>query len=104
MQPLARSGARGIRRSFVPPGPVLLSALALVPFLLTLALACRGIDFGFHWDEDYNKMDAVAYSLDRDFTLLPDGYIYPGVNYWLTFGALAPELWKTARHAGPDAK
>ena len=83
--------------------PVLLPALALIPFLLTLALAYRGIDFGFHWDEDYNKMDAVAYSLDHDFTLLPDGYIYPGVNYWLTFGALAPELWRTVRHAGPDA-
>ena len=45
-----------------------------------------------HWDEDHNKLNAVAFSLQNGFTLLPDSYTYPGVNYWLTLDAMAPEL------------
>ncbi len=65
---------------------------ALLPFLAFLLLVYGGIDFGVHWDEYYNKIDSVAYSLQNNFTLLPELYSYPGVNYWLTFGALTPEL------------
>src|SRR5271154_6720832 len=77
--------------------------LALIPFLFVLTLAWWSVDFGYHWDEDHNKINAVAYSLDHGFTLLPDGYNYPGVNYWLTLGTLLPEIWQTTREAGPDA-
>src|SRR5471030_494922 len=76
--------------------------LALIPFLFVLTLAWWGVDFGYHWDEDHNKVEAVAYSLDHNFTLLPDGYEYPGVNYWLTLGTVAPEIWQTVRQAGPN--
>jgi Dolichyl-phosphate-mannose-protein mannosyltransferase len=79
------------------------TALAVVPFLALLALAYCGIDFGRHWDEPQNKINAVSYSLRNDFTLLPEGYTYPGVNYWLTFGTLAPELIRTAHRVGADA-
>jgi len=77
--------------------------LAIIPFLVLLALASRGIDFGYHWDEAHNKINALDYSLEHDFTLLPDGYTYPGVNYWLTLGALSPEILKTLADVGPDA-
>ena len=73
---------------------------ALLPFLAFLLLVYRGIDFGAHWDENYNKIDSVAYSLQNGFTLLPEQYSYPGVNYWLTFSALTPELL----HAIVDGK
>ena len=66
----------------------------VLPFLAFLLLVYRGIDFGAHWDENYNKIDSVAYSLQNGFTLLPEQYSYPGVNYWLTFSALTPELAK----------
>jgi 4-amino-4-deoxy-L-arabinose transferase-like glycosyltransferase len=57
-----------------------------------MVLVYSGIDFGFHWDEDFNKIDSVAYSLQNGFTLLPEQYSYPGVGYWLTISALTPEL------------
>jgi 4-amino-4-deoxy-L-arabinose transferase-like glycosyltransferase len=73
---------------------------ALLPFLAFLLLVYGGIDFGAHWDENYNKIDSVAYSLRNGFTLLPEQYSYPGVNYWLTFSALTSELL----HAIVDGK
>ena len=78
--------------------------LALVPFLLLLGLTWEGIDFGFHWDEDFNKINAVVYSLEHECTLLPDGYTYPGVNYWLTVATLTPEIVRTAHRCGLDGK
>lgn len=77
--------------------------LAIIPFLVLLALAGSGIDFGYHWDEAHNKINALDYTLEHNFTLLPDGYNYPGVNYWLTLGALLPEIRTTFAQAGPDA-
>lgn len=61
-----------------------------------LLLCWRGIDFGVYWDENNSKIDAVLYSIDNNFTLLPDWYLYPGVNYWLTVACLAPELTRLA--------
>jgi len=77
--------------------------LAIIPFLVLLALASRGIDFGYHWDEVHNKINALDYSLEHNFTLLPDGYTYPGVNYWLALGTLSPEILTTLANVGPDA-
>src|SRR5690348_13418036 len=67
--------------------------LAGIPSLVVIALTWWGIDFGQHWDEDFNKIDAVAFSIQNRFTLLPDSYTYPDVNYWLTLGAFTPELF-----------
>jgi 4-amino-4-deoxy-L-arabinose transferase-like glycosyltransferase len=64
----------------------------VLPFLAFLLLVYRGIDFGVHWDEPGNEIEPVAYSLQNGFTLLPSQYGYPGMNYWLTFSALTPEL------------
>ncbi len=36
--------------------------LSVIPFLVMLSLCWRGIDFGVYWDEDYDKITAVAYS------------------------------------------
>jgi hypothetical protein len=70
----------------------------LIPFVLMLSLSWRGIDFGKHWDEPYNKTSAVSYSINTGFTLLPDSYVYPGVNYWLTAVCLTPEVADLAVH------
>ena len=74
----------------------------VLPFLAFLLLVFRGIDFGLHWDENVYKIDSVAYSLEHGFTLLPDEYGYPGVNYWLTFSALTPELARELIHGKRD--
>jgi hypothetical protein len=70
----------------------------LIPFLLMLSLSWRGIDFGKHWDEPINKIYSVGYSINTGFTLLPDSYIYPGVNYWLVVACLTPEIADLAVH------
>lgn len=73
---------------------------AFIPFFIFLVLSISAVDFGVRWDEDYNKADAVAYSLHNGYTLLPDSYVYPGVNYWLTFSCLTPEaiaLWQEGK-------
>jgi hypothetical protein len=77
---------------FVPDRGGFVWFAALVPFLAFMVLVYSGIDFGFHWDEDFNKIDSVAYSLQHGFTLLPEQYSYPGVGYLLTLSALTPEL------------
>jgi len=74
----------------------------VLPFLAFLLLVYRGIDFGVHWDENFNKIDSVAYSLQHGFTLLPEEYSYPGVNYWLTFSALTPDLAREFIHGNRD--
>jgi hypothetical protein len=79
------------RRELVWFAPVL-------PFLAFMVLVYSGIDFGFHWDEDFNKITSVAYSLQNGFTLLPEQYSYPGIGYWLTFSALTPELVQEIAH------
>ncbi len=40
--------------------------------------------------------------INNDFTLLPDSYLYPGVNYWLTAASLLPELTNLAAHHDLD--
>src|SRR5271165_6166361 len=74
----------------------------MLPFLAFLLLVYRGIDFGVHWEENFNKIDSVAYSIEHGFTLLPEEYSYPGVNYWLTFSALTPELAQELVHGDSD--
>jgi len=88
-----RTGTGVTRRSYL---------LAGIPVLVVVALTWWGIDFGTHWDEDHNKINAVAYSIENAFTLLPDSYTYPGVNYWLTLGAFSPELIKEFTGPRPD--
>jgi hypothetical protein len=80
-----------------------LGCLAIIPFAVFYLLASWGLDFGYHWDEKHNKINALAHTLEHNFTLLPDGYTYPGVNYWLCLAALTPDIVKTLRTAGPDA-
>src|SRR5579859_7136164 len=80
---VAREPAEMTRRTWL---------LAAIPALVVVVLTWWGIDFGQHWDEDHNKINAVSFSIQNAFTLLPDSYTYPGVNYWLTLGAFSPEL------------
>lgn len=59
-----------------------------------------GLDFGVHWDEDRAKFDAIKKSIDRGILLQSIeemngyGYNYGGVNYWLTWTGMSPELVK----------
>ena len=86
------SGKLKWKFGFLSLGSGLVWLAPVLPFLAFLLLVYWGIDFGAHWDENFNKIDSVAYSLQNGFTLLPDQYSYPGVSYWLTFSALTPEL------------
>jgi 4-amino-4-deoxy-L-arabinose transferase-like glycosyltransferase len=72
------------------------AALALV-FVFALVTGLRGIDFGWHWDED-RLLESVQASL-RTGTLLPGRYNYPSVSYALTMLAAAPEAAVTAADA-----
>ncbi|MFT5049652.1 MAG: hypothetical protein ACI8QZ_001045 [Chlamydiales bacterium] len=64
--------------------------LVLLPLLLLLITGLRGIDFGKHWDERV-QVDVLHTAIDSQ-TLLPKWYRYPSVIFWMTFGALAPEI------------
>jgi hypothetical protein len=58
----------------------------------------RGIDFGFHWDED-NMAQRVRHAADTG-VLLPGRYNYPSVSFWLSFAGLLPEAVASGRSAG----
>jgi len=58
-----------------------------------------GLNFGYHWDENRSKFDAVKDSLNTGIflqgsTFRPEGgnYNYGGLNYLLTWSALTPEI------------
>jgi len=69
-----------------------------LPFVLVFAFALlvgwRGLDFGWHWDED-RLLESVRGSV-RSATLLPGKYNYPSVSYELTLAALLPEALAAA--------
>jgi hypothetical protein len=76
---------------------------ALPPILLLILFwgsSFYGLDFGVHWDEDRAKFDAVGKSIARGILLQSIeedrgyGYNYGGVNYWITWAGLSPEVAK----------
>ena len=72
-------------RRLITWGPILL----LIGLLVWTGL--RGVDFGYHWDEQPAQIDPVAWSI-RHSTLLPNSYIYPSVNHWLNLIGVLPWL------------
>jgi hypothetical protein len=58
--------------------------------VLGFALTCgfRGLDFGYHWDEPQTIRPIV--SAIESGILIPQLYLYPGVNFWLPIAVLAP--------------
>jgi hypothetical protein len=82
---------------------------ALPPTLLLIlfwGVSFYGLDFGDHWGEGRAKLDSVAKSVESGTFLQsvnePTGHSYNhgGVNYLLTWSALAPEL-STLLRQGP---
>jgi hypothetical protein len=60
-----------------------------VVFLFAVVVGVRGVDFGFHWDE--NKiLKSVANSIETA-TLLPGWYNYPSLSYGIALAAVVPE-------------
>ncbi len=71
--------------------PRLVSVLALLLLLgLVVATGLRGVDFGYHWDEETCQLAPLRASLEAR-TPLPNFYMYPSVNYWLNVAGLVPD-------------
>ena len=54
----------------------------LLPLLILVWTGLIGVDFGYHWDENWAQLHPVRQSVATG-SLLPNFYIYPSVNYWL---------------------
>lgn len=80
---------------------VLLSPL--IPMLLFLIPAFLGIDFGYHWDENYGKIRSLVRALE-DGIFLQGEYMYSGFNFILTCIPLVPELAKMFWNGSLDAQ
>jgi len=65
-----------------------LFALTIV-WSLAVWAGVRGVDFGYHWDEQYWIMDNVRYSLETGI-FLPGKYNYPSMCYNLSVLSLIP--------------
>ena len=55
----------------------------LLPLLLFITTGLRGIDFGYHWDEQGHQIDPARVMI-KSGVLLPREYIYPSFNRILT--------------------
>jgi hypothetical protein len=71
------------------PPRVCILVLALV-LLLVVATGLRGIDFGYHWDEEFCQLAPLRASIEARAPL-PGFYMYPSVSYWLNVAGLVPE-------------
>ena len=71
--------------------------LKILPISLIIAIVVttglRGVDFGYHWDEDPAQLYPLKEAI-LSGTLLPNWYIYPSVNNWLNLFALVPSAVK----------
>ncbi len=72
---------------------MLTAALLLAIFLVGWVPALRGLDFGSHWDE-HHRASTVQAALESK-VLLPGWYHYPSACFWITLGAISPELVRT---------
>jgi dolichyl-phosphate-mannose-protein mannosyltransferase len=54
----------------------------LAVFALFIATALRGVNFGFHWDEQEFHVDPARKMVETG-VLLPKSYIYPSFDKWL---------------------
>jgi hypothetical protein len=74
----------------------------LLPFITIVWTGLIGVDFGYHWDENWAQLHPVRQSVEAG-SLLPNFYIYPSVNYWLNLAGAAPEL-VTAKYLGDGGR
>jgi hypothetical protein len=65
----------------------------LLLFAIVVTTGLRGVDFGYHWDEDAAQLHPLRGSI-LSGTLLPNYYIYPSVNNWLNLLVLVPSAVK----------
>ena len=62
-------------------------------FAIVVTTGLRGVDFGYHWDEDIAQLQPLREAI-LNGTLLPNWYIYPSVNHWLNLIVLVPSVVK----------
>lgn len=65
------------------------AALAIL-FVFSLACVWTGVDFGKHWDENYNVRARVADSV-KNGSILPGWYYFPSGLHEIALAALSPE-------------
>jgi hypothetical protein len=65
----------------------------ILPLLIFLIPTFWGIDFGYHWDENYGKIRSVVRALE-DGIFLQGEYMHAGFNFILSFIPLIPSLLK----------
>jgi len=65
----------------------------ILPLLIFLIPTFWGIDFGYHWDENYGKIRSLVRALE-DGIFLQGEYIHAGLNFILSFIPLIPSLIK----------
>jgi hypothetical protein len=83
---------------------LLLVAPVLVLVLLFIVTGFRGVDFGFHWDEDPMHMQPVR-SMVQTGVLLPHEYTYPALSKWLVLLPAWPAtLWAVLKTHGDPAQ
>ena len=64
---------------------------ATLVWVVFLVAGWRGLEFGYHWDEDA-LVAKVKWSVAEGGILLPPTYDWPGGTYWVAAAALAPSL------------
>jgi hypothetical protein len=63
--------------------PIVFHSLLLALLTVTAYNLIRGVDFGYHWDEDIHLFQVVR---SRQIgALIPRNYLYPSMTYWLTY-------------------
>lgn len=71
--------------------PLAVCRLALAAVLLVFVVTgLRGIDFGYHWDEETCQLVPLRHSIQTG-SPLPGFYMYPSINHWLNLAALLPD-------------
>lgn len=80
---------------------VLLAAPIFVVWLLLVITGLRGVDFGFHWDEEPWHIAPVRAAIANG-VLLPRSYIYPGFDKWLVMAPAAVEALRVGLETAFD--
>ncbi len=84
-------------RSWCVPLVRSLPVLALLALFITTGL--RGVDYGFHWDEQDFHI-APARRMIESGVLLPKNYIYPSLDKWLVLIPAIPRGIRAALDSG----
>jgi hypothetical protein len=75
--------------------------LPVLPVLILFIWSgVRGVDFGYHWDEE--KLFLLVEKAINTLIFLPSWYKYPSIPYWLCLTGLTPHLIGALQVVGLD--